>query len=466
MGAMNSVGFSSQLDSGILPTADHITYEGVFNELTFKIGPKAKEPLELYLGYARSANPKSLVDSNPSEYLAIFTKGNKDGAPRDKRILNSVIVIDVSGSMGSGVTHSSKKSRLDLSKEAIKMFVSKLRNDDSFGLVTFNNEAQTVIQCDRKDNLDLNSAFALVDQMKAGGGTTLAVGFEAAANNLRQYLSKLSKPDTACENRIIMLTDVCDNFGPSSGFLGSVSEAGIHTTIVGISDDFKSETCEQLIEIRGFNYFCAIEDDHLKKYMFENFDYTFFPSNYGIQIGVESDNIACFEVFGTTDKKKVNQYNNFAQKGLHQYTITKTECSFPSELEFKGDDIFQHGGLILVKLTSRTQQPSFRAKVTVSYEGPDGPKGPRSSKSYDVHYDLPRGEQFYSEECLEQALRAYYFVSEMKEVIRIANDRESNKMPKEKIIETMNGLKTLAPESKLEEVDKMIKIVQGWDSHK
>lgn len=38
----NSVGFTSKLRSGALPDSNHISYEGVFNELTFKIGPKPK----------------------------------------------------------------------------------------------------------------------------------------------------------------------------------------------------------------------------------------------------------------------------------------------------------------------------------------------------------------------------------------------------------------------------------------
>lgn len=46
------------------------------------------------------------------------------------------------------------KSRLDLSKEAIKMFFSKMRSNDAFGLVTFDNNASIVVPCQRKDSLD------------------------------------------------------------------------------------------------------------------------------------------------------------------------------------------------------------------------------------------------------------------------------------------------------------------------
>ncbi len=71
-----------------------------------------------------------------------------------------------------------------------------------------------------------------------------------------------------CENRLIMLTDVNDNMGASSGFVQKVSQSGIHMTIVGISEEFRSETCEELAEIKGFNYMCAVKDEDLKKYLF------------------------------------------------------------------------------------------------------------------------------------------------------------------------------------------------------
>jgi Mg-chelatase subunit ChlD len=54
-------------------------------------------------------------------------------------------VLDISGSMGSGLTSNGEGHRLELAKEAILMFVSKLRAGDSFGLVVFNNTAKTLI---------------------------------------------------------------------------------------------------------------------------------------------------------------------------------------------------------------------------------------------------------------------------------------------------------------------------------
>ena len=119
--------------------------------------------------------------------MAIFTKGSSDGEPRDGRILNAVIILDISGSMAGSLENKpgQDKSRLDLSKEAIKMFVSKLRTNDSFGLVTFNSQGQTVLNGMRKSEMDLETVFAMVDQIKTNGGTTLSSGFNEGLKVMR-----------------------------------------------------------------------------------------------------------------------------------------------------------------------------------------------------------------------------------------------------------------------------------------
>ena len=100
-------------------------------------------------------NPHSLTDTSTNDYLALFLKGNTDGEPRDERILNSVIALDISGSMSGCLSRKSQvkesKNRLDLCKEAIKMFVSKLRNSDTFGLVIFNDQGYIVVPSQRRD---------------------------------------------------------------------------------------------------------------------------------------------------------------------------------------------------------------------------------------------------------------------------------------------------------------------------
>lgn len=83
--------------------------------------------------------------------------------------------MDISGSMSGSLENGSKKSRLELSIEAIKMFISKLRLNDSVGMILFNTGAKVVFEPMFKKDFD-EKFFAELDKLKAGGGTTIASG--------------------------------------------------------------------------------------------------------------------------------------------------------------------------------------------------------------------------------------------------------------------------------------------------
>lgn len=99
-----------------------------------------------------------------------------------------------------------------------------------------------------------------------------------------------------------MLTDVNDNsVAGQQKLIQQISDTGISTTIIGVSSDFKSSTCERLIKVKGFNYLCAVEDSDLQTYLVDQFDYTFFPCIQDTVITIKSDSIEEIQVFGSVD---------------------------------------------------------------------------------------------------------------------------------------------------------------------
>lgn len=82
-GALNTRGFSAQIEEGRLPEPTHLTYEGVFNEIKFDVGQVPELPLDLQLGYSRYQFIDSIHDKKINDYLALFVKGSKDGKDRD-----------------------------------------------------------------------------------------------------------------------------------------------------------------------------------------------------------------------------------------------------------------------------------------------------------------------------------------------------------------------------------------------
>lgn len=87
----------------------------------------------------------------------------------------------------------SVKTRLELAKEAIKMFVSKLRPSDSFGLVTFDDEGYTLIKGMKKSEMDLEVIFELINSIQSKGGTTLLSGFNEGTKVLKEITQQLAK---------------------------------------------------------------------------------------------------------------------------------------------------------------------------------------------------------------------------------------------------------------------------------
>jgi len=56
------------------------------------------------------------------------------------------------------------------------MFISRMRPNDSLGMVTFNNEAQIVFTPTLRANIT-DEIYDKLDAIKAGGGTTIKHGF-------------------------------------------------------------------------------------------------------------------------------------------------------------------------------------------------------------------------------------------------------------------------------------------------
>jgi Mg-chelatase subunit ChlD len=107
--------------------------------------------------------------------LALFLKGKADGEDRDENVrLNLIICLDVSGSMGCGL--SLKQGQNDI--EAIKMLISKLKPNDSIGMVVFSDDAETIFECTMKKDIQIEEMFQKIDQISTRGGTTIIEGFK------------------------------------------------------------------------------------------------------------------------------------------------------------------------------------------------------------------------------------------------------------------------------------------------
>lgn len=143
-GALNTAGFSASIQANHLPSHQHITHAGVFNEKYFAVGEKSKDLLSLHYGLGISNC--DLFDLPKRNYfINVFMKSSMDGEKRIRPI-NVCLVLDISGSMGGPLaydgpydTGKGRKNRLQLAQDAIWMLFNKLNSEDIFSFVVFHN---------------------------------------------------------------------------------------------------------------------------------------------------------------------------------------------------------------------------------------------------------------------------------------------------------------------------------------
>ena len=69
------------------------------------------------------------------------------------------------------------------------MFISKLRPNDSVGIVAFDNRADIVLNPIFKKDFD-ESLFSKLDELQPRGGTTIAAGLTKSKSLLKEFIQK------------------------------------------------------------------------------------------------------------------------------------------------------------------------------------------------------------------------------------------------------------------------------------
>jgi hypothetical protein len=110
------------------------------------------------------------------------------------------IIIDCSGSMRESFNG---KSKMDVTKETIKSFISKLNPDDYFNITMFGSNYRTMLPASIKATPEaIYCAYAVLDDMSANmGGTALF----SCMNDSISYNHNIN--DESCEKIIILITD-------------------------------------------------------------------------------------------------------------------------------------------------------------------------------------------------------------------------------------------------------------------
>jgi hypothetical protein len=423
-----------------------ISYDGIFNENYFKISSKeTKLLLNMELSKAKIEN---IFNNNENEYyIGLICKSKYDGEEINEP-LDLSIALDISGSMNCPINMMTDgKSRIELAKNALNKLILNIKKDDKIALNIFNDESKTIFPLSNKESIFNN--LEIIKNIKANGGTNLTNALNNAIENIIESKNK--------NKRIILITDMLDNnpdINLSNLVKKCVNELNIYITIVSIGSESNTSLADYICKEKGCNYFNAIEDNDLEYFLVKNLRYITFPLSFDFRIEIEkNDNFNIEEIIGI--KKEDNQYyinqnapplnNNIPPPIINDNNnineiIFEENSIFPSELTIKNGEIYQKGGLILIKIKLINDNIKPNIKFKMLYTGIEGEKF-NQNYSIDLN-DIPNNLNYFSNENISTGISLYYYGFILKDFYKNKKDN----IEKSKYIEKIDICKNFMNE--------------------
>lgn len=149
-------------------------------------------------------------------------------------------VIDISGSMG-------EPGRLDLAQESLGVMTDRLRDDDSVALVTFSDEAETVLPMTRLGH-HRGRVHDVIDGLRPTESTNLGAGVRTG------YATAVKGLREGATNRVVLISDALANTGETDAdaILERIStsrrEHGITLFGVGVGSEYGDALMERLAD--------------------------------------------------------------------------------------------------------------------------------------------------------------------------------------------------------------------------
>ncbi|WP_329025337.1 vWA domain-containing protein [Streptomyces sp. NBC_01423] len=189
--------------------------------------------------------------------VGLATKAAPTTAERPPAALT--FVVDVSGSMNS-------PDRLGLVKTSLGILTGELRDDDSISLVTFSDEAETVLPMTRLSG-HRGKIRDAVDSLEPAESTNVGAGIE------RGYEEAVEGRRKGANNRVVLLSDALANTGDTDAddILERIDSArreyGITLFGVGVGSDYGDAFMEELTN-KGDGHTTYIADEEQARKVF------------------------------------------------------------------------------------------------------------------------------------------------------------------------------------------------------
>lgn len=227
------------LNQGQLPPEDAVRIEELINYFDYGYAPPADaHPFAAHTAVAT-------CPWNPKHRIARIGIKGREIAWEQRPQSNLVFLLDVSGSMN-------EPNKLPLVKNAMKLLIEKLGENDRVSMVVYAGAAGLVLPPTRGDAKP--QILAALENLQAGGSTNGGQGIELAYATAKQQFIK------GGANRVILCTDGDFNVGVSDrgGLVRLIEEqaqSGVFLSVLGFGmGNYQDANLEQLADKGNGNY--------------------------------------------------------------------------------------------------------------------------------------------------------------------------------------------------------------------
>lgn len=355
-----------QLNHGVLPQKDAIRIEELINYFDYDYPlPESREaPFKpSVVVYPTPWNPETKL-------LHIGIKGH-DVLPESKPRSNLVFLLDVSGSMN-------QPDKLPLLKNAFRMLVDQLEEDDTVAIVVYAGAAGTVLE--PTPVKDKGKILSALDRLQAGGSTAGAEGIRQA------YALAESSFDEEAVNRVILATDGDFNVGIRNkeelkDFVERKREKGVFLSVLGFGQGNYNDALMQALAQNGNGNAAYIDTlNEARKVLVDEAASTLFPiaKDVKIQIEFNPDKVAEYRLIGyETRMLKREDFNNDkvdAGDIGSGHTVTALYEITPAESEARMIDDLRYGKEEEQKTQAAESENGEYAFLKVRYKLPEEDK--------------------------------------------------------------------------------------------
>lgn len=313
------------LDAHQRPPVDAVRLEEMINYFPYSYAPpKDDRPFSVKVDMADAP-------WQPLHRIARVAIKGREVKADERPAANFTFLLDVSGSM-------SPPERLPLVKQALRLLVEQLREDDRVSIVTYAGESGLAMESTGGDHKE--EILQAIEALHAGGSTNGAGGIRLAYEQAVKHFKKNGI------NRVILCTDGDFNVGTSNvqeleKLIAEKAKTGVFLSVLGVgTDNLHDHTMQTLADRGNGNYHYLDSLSEARKVLVDQMTGTLvtIAKDVKIQIEFNPSQVAAYRLIGYEKRMLATQDFNNDKKDAGEigagHTITALYEIVPAKLKY------------------------------------------------------------------------------------------------------------------------------------